>query len=698
MPNDKVFFFVLVANQIIQALDVDPDFTVVSLLQHMKSSRYVPSTKLQRMKSPLCNFYSLVEPVEMNEENLDIAEIMASLKDESKYTKLGHNKLVRNIADNFFGRFLYLVIQDPHDYEEMIVKLKEHNADLYRCLEIKVKTAKGWTKEDILLNGGIRVVDGDTTKCSSWKIGCVKNDLSSIGIGMEEDPVAVKNSREFFAFYSLLCGFDPDAGRYKTAASSSLKAHALKANFVLSPFFSGRDSDDNLLYKEEMPLKFPLFVSLSAMSELPRKYTPASDFSVWFRQLSLPLIIAEVVPKKEKQDRYRMLVQAISLARLAFHLRRPGSTAHPFIVSIYMTAGMIVKRYILMQTESTSEVYFTQRNFDVTSAVEAVEFQREMFNLVSELESIVDELDGTKYAQLEAMKNAASGVMSLHSNGARTATERTRITTMDAIDEVMDEAWDEDDLGVFDNDEILADLAEMNCSVAYVAFGHPNIAPIQSLTDGQLAGCLKFVKDGGDEVEILQHLAGLNFEANHTVRPIRTWPIPRGTIIAMPSAGNRLTKLDDKDTFLWPVMKQLFEAVKFMHDNCVAHMDLKPSNLLIPSEYGTLTVIDFGVSVRVKKLEQLFQSKSRVGTEGYIAPEVGRTKFSPIRADLWSVGKVVEEFCILCRPSASRDWLLGLSKRLLDDDFKKRPMMTEVLQEMLNYGVVETPVGDGYVR
>ncbi|KAG5649840.1 hypothetical protein H0H81_001809 [Sphagnurus paluster] len=174
--------------------------------------------------------------------------------------------------------------------------------------------------------------------------------------------------------------------------------------------------------------------------------------------------------------------------------------------------------------------------------------------------------------------------------------------------EGMDEAEDEDDLGIFGDDKIVANLAEMDCKVAYVVFG--------------------------------------------------------------------------------PVMKQLFEAVKFMHDNYVAHMDLKPSNLLIPSEYGTLTVIDFGVSVRVKKLEQLFQSKSRVGTEGYIAPEVGRTKFSPIRADLWSVGKVVEEFFTLCRPSACRDWLLCLSKRLLDDDLKQRPMMAEVLQEMLNYSVM----------
>ncbi|KDR73206.1 hypothetical protein GALMADRAFT_30013, partial [Galerina marginata CBS 339.88] len=86
--------------------------------------------------------------------------------------------------------------------------------------------------------------------------------------------------------------------------------------------------------------------------------------------------------------------------------------------------------------------------------------------------------------------------------------------------------------------------------------------------------------------------------------------------------------------------RQLFEAVQFMHDHNVAHLDLKPSNILVPSDYGRLTVVDFGVSFRLKHAAQLLQG--RAGTEGYIAPEVGQTKFSPIRADLWSTGKVVQ--------------------------------------------------------
>ena len=82
-----------------------------------------------------------------------------------------------------------------------------------------------------------------------------------------------------------------------------------------------------------------------------------------------------------------------------------------------------------------------------------------------------------------------------------------------------------------------------------------------------MAGCLKFVKDEGKEIEILQYLAGIPSESNHTVRLIGIWPVTGGSIIAMPVAGNYLTDLNDLDTHLWSLSTQLFEAVKFMHDH-----------------------------------------------------------------------------------------------------------------------------------
>ncbi|KAF8440319.1 hypothetical protein L210DRAFT_3539271, partial [Boletus edulis BED1] len=51
---------------------------------------------------------------------------------------------------------------------------------------------------------------------------------------------------------------------------------------------------------------------------------------------------------------------------------------------------------------------------------------------------------------------------------------------------------------------------------------------------------------------------------------------------------------------LWSVALQLVEAVAFMHEHNVTHMDLKPQNAIIPTEGGRLSIIDFSVSIRVR--------------------------------------------------------------------------------------------------
>ena len=153
----------------------------------------------------------------------------------------------------------------------------------------------------------------------------------------------------------------------------------------------------------------------------------------------------------------------------------------------------------------------------------------------------------------------------------------------------------------------------------------------------------------------------------------------------MPMAGTWITELRQPSGQLWSVAEQLFEAIDFMHQHGVAHMDLKPANILIPLRGGRLSIIDFNTSVRVKGVKDMFRGV--VGTPGYIAPEVedDGDPYSAIRADLWSCGKVLYELCKICQPSTDRDVLLGIAGQLMDEDPQKRPMMSDVLEMMAQY-------------
>ncbi|KAH0831421.1 kinase-like domain-containing protein, partial [Lanmaoa asiatica] len=125
------------------------------------------------------------------------------------------------------------------------------------------------------------------------------------------------------------------------------------------------------------------------------------------------------------------------------------------------------------------------------------------------------------------------------------------------------------------------------------------------------------------------------------------------------------------------VVLQLVEAVAFMHEHNVAHMDLKPCNIIIPPEGGRLSIIDFSVSILVRSPDAMYRGV--VGTEDYIAPEVREGQYKPILADLWSCGRTLEELCAGCRPSVDRAILLGISRALMDRDPEGRPKMSTVL-------------------
>jgi hypothetical protein len=116
---------------------------------------------------------------------------------------------------------------------------------------------------------------------------------------------------------------------------------------------------------------------------------------------------------------------------------------------------------------------------------DAIAFQREMYNLTSMLESIVNKLDKKRCHELVGLKQDASDMNSLHTNNSWNKTNKSRSKggRMDSIPEEDgargsgkgkgahgSKPKDEEDFGVFDSDNIRAALSQMNYKVAYVAY------------------------------------------------------------------------------------------------------------------------------------------------------------------------------------------------------------------------------------
>jgi len=87
------------------------------------------------------------------------------------------------------------------------------------------------------------------------------------------------------------------------------------------------------------------------------------------------------------------------------------------------------------------------------------------------------------------------------------------------------------------------------------------------------------------------------------------------------------------------IVKQILEAVRYLHKEGIVHRDLKPENLLSAGEgeNEVVKVADFGFAKNFGE-EKLVTS---CGSPGYVAPEVLTDDTYTNAVDMWSVGVII---------------------------------------------------------
>lgn len=116
-------------------------------------------------------------------------------------------------------------------------------------------------------------------------------------------------------------------------------------------------------------------------------------------------------------------------------------------------------------------------------------------------------------------------------------------------------------------------------------------------------------------------------------------------------------------------VRELCEAVAYIHENDVVHRDLKPENLLYASETSdsVLKLADFGLS-KMLSAEVIMQTVC--GTPGYCAPEVLLAKPYDREVDMWAVGVIA--YILLCgfEPFYDERGDQAMFQRILKCDFQ----------------------------
>eukprot|EP00401_Gymnodinium_catenatum_P064811 CAMPEP_0117534824 /NCGR_PEP_ID=MMETSP0784-20121206/40612_1 /TAXON_ID=39447 /ORGANISM="" /LENGTH=654 /DNA_ID=CAMNT_0005331319 /DNA_START=44 /DNA_END=2005 /DNA_ORIENTATION=+ len=167
--------------------------------------------------------------------------------------------------------------------------------------------------------------------------------------------------------------------------------------------------------------------------------------------------------------------------------------------------------------------------------------------------------------------------------------------------------------------------------------------------------------------------------------------------------ARRKTRL--REVVIMNYFVQVLQALQYIHHERILHRDLKTSNLFLMKSKSVVKLGDFGIS-RVLEGSTL-AAITVVGTPYYMSPEVCENRPYTFKSDVWALGCVLYELCML-KHAFSADNLLGLVYKIVSDHYEPIPQMysqalNALIQRMLEKKAEKRPsvrdlLADVYVQ
>lgn len=190
----------------------------------------------------------------------------------------------------------------------------------------------------------------------------------------------------------------------------------------------------------------------------------------------------------------------------------------------------------------------------------------------------------------------------------------------------------------------------------------------------------KKIRKDSDELTMLRRLNAMVPPSKHILSLLDSFDAPSGPWIILPKYMPVADYVNYEPERLAGKLTQIFwgliEGVAFLHKLYIAHRDIKPNNLLVDGAF-CLKIIDFDMAMQLKD-ENEEVSDDYCGTETWMAPEIVNEvpSYSPIKADRWSVGRVISA---LAEYGKEEDLgaLKAVATKLQVDDPHRRPSLAE---------------------
>ncbi len=124
-------------------------------------------------------------------------------------------------------------------------------------------------------------------------------------------------------------------------------------------------------------------------------------------------------------------------------------------------------------------------------------------------------------------------------------------------------------------------------------------------------------------------------------------------------------KISFLENEIWKIFIQITKGLKDLHEYNILHRDLKSGNIFLFKD-GTVKIGDLNVS----KITSRGLGCTQTGTPYYASPEVWKDNPYNFKSDIWSLGCVLYEICMLNTPFVCNN-MNGLFNKIMKGKFKK---------------------------